>query len=249
MPLPGPATERPGTLHVVSDGVLLRIGFGVLAMMLLVTVSTAASVPLAQRAPSLDWTFRPFDQTVVDPLPGSVTAPDRQATQRSPSRFDLAVGLVLQVLLTIGLVVAVAFGLREGWRRRPRLRWRPPEPTDFDPVDRFVESVTAEAAAQRSALEHGAARNAIVDCWRRLETLLAASGTQLDPAETSTELTMRVLGQYDIDAGAIRNLSSVYREARFSRHELGEPTRRAALASLDEIHDGLRRSGRAGTTA
>ena len=226
---------------------LLRIGFGVLAMALLLTVSTAGSVPVAQRAPSLDWTFRPFDR--VEPVPGSATAPDRQATQRTPSRFDLAVGLVLQVLLTIGSVVAVAYGLREGWRRRPHLKWRPPKRTDFEPVDRFVESVTAEAAAQRSALEHGTARNAIVDCWRRLETLLTASGTQLDPAETSTELTRRALERYDIDAGAIRTLSSLYREARFSRHELGEPRRRAALVALDEIHDGLRRSGRAGTTA
>ena len=155
---------------------------------------------------------------------------------------------MIEVLACIGLFVAVAFGLREGWRRRPRLRWRPPDRSDFDAVDQFVASVTAEAAAQRSALERGTARNAIVGCWRRLETLLAAGGTQLDPAETSTELTVRALERYDIDARAIRNLSSLYREARFSRHELGEPTRHAALDALDEIHDGLRRSSRAETT-
>ena len=236
----------PGTLHAVSDGVLLRIGFGVVAMVLLLMVSTAGSVPLAERAPTLDWNLRPSDRTVVESLLGPSRAPD-PANDRDPSHLDLVVGAVLEVLLSIGLLVVVALGLREGWRRRPRLRWRPPDGADFDAVDRFVASVTAEAAAQRTALERGTARNAIVDCWRRLETLLAASGTQLDPAETSTELTVRALERYDIDARAIRNLSSLYREARFSRHELGEPTRRAALDALDEIHDGLRRSGRAGT--
>ena len=63
---------------------------------------------------------------------------------------------------------------------------------------------------------------------------------QRDPADTSTELTERVLASRHVDPAAIARLAALYREARFSDHAMGEDARRAAIEALDAVHDGLR---------
>ena len=50
---------------------------------------------------------------------------------------------------------------------------------------------------------------------------------------------MRVLAAMTVDDASIRRLGALYREARFSRHELGEPQRQAAIESLTELLEQL----------
>jgi hypothetical protein len=40
----------------------------------------------------------------------------------------------------------------------------------------------------------------------------------------------------EVDSGATGRLAGLYREARFSDHEVTEDDRAAALAALDQIH-------------
>ncbi|MEM8904838.1 MAG: DUF4129 domain-containing protein [Actinomycetota bacterium] len=93
-----------------------------------------------------------------------------------------------------------------------------------------------DAAAQRAALAAGSPRNGIVRCWLRLEEEVVGAGIPRDPAETSAEFTERVLTRSAVEPEAIRDLAALYREARFSEHELGEPARLAALDALDRLH-------------
>ena len=79
-------------------------------------------------------------------------------------------------------------------------------------------------------------RNAIVACWLRLEEVAGAAGVPSHPTETSTEFTTRVLGALAFDPAMINGFAGFYREARFSRHELGEPARRAAIAALRSLY-------------
>ena len=83
-------------------------------------------------------------------------------------------------------------------------------------------------------------RNAIVECWLRLERAVADAGIRHDPADTSTDLTVRVLTRMHVDQDAIERLGALYREARFSEHPMGEPARAAAIDALDAIHRNLR---------
>ncbi len=98
-----------------------------------------------------------------------------------------------------------------------------------------------EADEQLAALGEGSPRNAIESCWLRLEDIVAAAGTPPLPSETSTELTTRVLSAWAVDRHAITELAALYREARFSPHELGEDRREQALTALRRVHADLRR--------
>ena len=50
---------------------------------------------------------------------------------------------------------------------------------------------------------------------------------------------MRVLKRLDLDPRAISDLSRLYREARFSEHELDESHRVAARSALQRLHSDL----------
>ena len=48
-----------------------------------------------------------------------------------------------------------------------------------------------------------------------------------------------MLEAVDADSSAVSRLAALYREARFSDHELTEEHRAAAVAALEAIHAGL----------
>jgi hypothetical protein len=102
-------------------------------------------------------------------------------------------------------------------------------------------AVSADADEQRAALLRGAPRNAIVECWLRLEAAVIASGVVRNPSDTSSELTSRVIATCAVDQSSIARLAALYREARFSTHPMGEGERAAAMDALDALHADLGR--------
>ena len=58
-------------------------------------------------------------------------------------------------------------------------------------------------------------------------------------AETSTEYTTRVLSMTSLDPVPVEALAALYREARFSRHELDQGHRERAVSALLQIHASL----------
>lgn len=150
--------------------------------------------------------------------------------------------IVLLLLFALSLAALLAYG-SYGWlrsRKASRLQLSEPDPDAFDVPD-LPEQLTRTTADQLSALYHGAPRNAIIECWLALETAAADVGIPRRPTETSAEFTGRVLSQYVVDSTAIGNLAALYREARFSEHELTETHRRAAIGALEALDTGLRR--------
>ena len=160
---------------------------------------------------------------------------------------DLAwIDTLLTVLaLSVALIVVVLLA-RRVWRSRWRKRWRrlnrPPE-IPFEVLPEVTLALTNDASAQFATLEEGSPRNAIVACWLRLEEVAGEAGVPARPAETSTEFTTRVIGALAFDPAMINGFAGLYREARFSRHELGEPARRAAVAALRSLYDDIGASG------
>ena len=107
----------------------------------------------------------------------------------------------------------------------------------LEPPQRVARALVEGAAEQRQLLaEGGTPRNAVVECWHRFETAAAAAGLERRAWETSSEYTMRVLDLVDAHQPAVSRLGDLYREARFSEHELTEADREAALEALDAIH-------------
>jgi hypothetical protein len=153
---------------------------------------------------------------------------------------NAAVAVGVAYLLLRYVVVPLARGLRLRRVRRSARRARGEEDVDFcvvEPPDAVAREILAGADGQRRALaDDGTPRNAIVECWHRFESRGAAAGLERRPWETSAEYTLRVLDLVEAYQPAVLRLAELYREARFSEHEVTEDHRAKALEALDAIH-------------
>lgn len=192
---------------------------------------------------------------------GSVPPPSRPPTP-TPTSVDTAgsgevppagwdppafLGVIVQALLSL-VLLAVLLGLALAAqaliRRRPRLVIAGDASFEVPPVP---EELLRSAGARMALLESGEPRNAIVAAWLDLELAAAAGGLPRHPSETSTEYTTRVIGSWDVDQRRLTDLAALYREARFSLHQLGEAERRRAMDDLGALHDDLERAARTPT--
>ena len=182
--------------------------------------------------------------------------PDAQADRVAGQDFHPSEHPVMATLLGLLIVVAVLVVL---WMlsvvirtlvdsiQLPR-RTPTPDEVDFEAVTvpRVARAIAEGAAAQRALLQQGTPRNAIVACWHRFEVESSEAGVPKRAWETSAEFTLRILDLVEANRAAVGLLARLYREARFSTHDLDEDARDQALNALDAIHAGLRRSPRAG---
>lgn len=106
-------------------------------------------------------------------------------------------------------------------------------------LDRRIESAVDEGLDE---LAHGPVTDAIIACWQRLEDAATTAGVAPHRSDTPTDTVVRVLGQGRARPEPLETLADLYREARFSRHEMGEPSRAAARAALEAIRADLART-------
>lgn len=227
-----PLTVDRRAAIVVLTGTLVAVVFA--------AVTTGGEVKLAQRAPEFA-TEAPGINSPVTTIPPVTTLPSNSAA-RTPFELPSWIEVIVRLLFWGCVALFAVLVLIAAWRHRPHLRWRPRRRTavEFEVLDDVAAAITAGAAAQRAALQQGSPRNAIVECWLRLEKAVKDAGVHRNPADTSTELMQRVVATRHVDPRAIAHLAALYREARFSDHAMGEDARRAAIDALDEVHAGLR---------
>ena len=164
------------------------------------------------------------------------TTEDAEETQAA----DLAkVWWVLGGIALTLLLAVVVLAIRANRRRR---RAAPPESAREAP-DRALLT-DRRAAHQARMLREGSPREAIIATWLDLERLVAAAGVPRRPSETSSELVVRVLDDREVPAAALTDLAALFREARFSTHELTEALRERAAGDLDAVHAALGARGR-----
>jgi hypothetical protein len=233
--------RRAGTLAValVAAGVVLAV----------VLVTWAASIGPRQVLRGEGWEPGVSTSAPSAPIGTPTGAPfqddqeDDEAVEAQQGRLHWLVWVVnvATVVVALLLVVRLVRGVRRSLRAR-RLRAERRDALDeaafaaVPPAEAVARELAADADAQRDLLTTGTPRNAIVTCWHRFEVTAAAAGIQREPWETSSEHVLRVLDLVAADTHAVVTLAGLYREARFSGHELGEDDRAAALAALDEIH-------------
>lgn len=146
----------------------------------------------------------------------------------------LSLGLVA-ILLVVRYVVrrAIDFG------REVKV----PQGLDNDPAfgERMVSDEELADAVETGlgSVDTGTPSNAIVACWLALEKTAAAAGVPRRVSETPSEFTVRVLGAAQVSRPALDRLAELYREARFSEHDLPESARFEARRALTVLHDEL----------
>jgi hypothetical protein len=85
----------------------------------------------------------------------------------------------------------------------------------------------------------GMPANAVVACWLALERAAASAGVPRRESETPAEFTVRVLAAADVSQPLLERLAELYREARFSRHDLPESARAEAREALTVLRGQL----------
>lgn len=164
------------------------------------------------------------------------TTEDAEETQTTdPAQVWRVLGGIALTLLLAVVVLAI----RVNRRRR---RAAPPESAREAP-DRALLT-DRRAARQARMLREGSPREAIIATWLDLERLVATAGVPRRPSETSSELVVRVLDDREVPAAALTDLAALFREARFSTHELTEALRERAAGDLDAVHAALGARGR-----
>lgn len=229
-----------------------RVVAGVLALLLATLVAATydgASWPEGLGAPESTVT-QPDDEREGEGEEGRVSAgeptpPDAGDARRVPDWLK-PVALAVLVALVAAACLAVLLSLRFVILRRKLKGKAPlrgdavaPPPVEVEPDPEAVETTLVGTIA---ALGEGSPRNAVVACWIRLEELATARGLERHEADTPTEFVARALEAYGLDEAALEDLADLYREARFSRHELTEEHRDRARACLERLVAGLRAS-------
>jgi len=146
----------------------------------------------------------------------------------------LLVGGAALVLWLLLEVVRQVRARRAGRDVRPDLEF-----TVLDEPGRVAEQVVRDADEQDALLRAGDARNAIVETWHRFEVQGERAGVPRRAAETSSEYALRILDLADADSAPVSRLAELYREARFSDHEITERHRSEALTALAAIRRSL----------
>ncbi len=201
----------------------------------------------------------PFDvwstPPAVDDVATAVTDPPQELQPQEPvpeSRRDWpswvsTLSQVIGVVIAVAAFAAALAMLRllrlPTWIRSSPLRRRSNTAAALPEVD--DGGVTVDVESARAALSSGEARNAIVACWMQLERDATAAGLPRLPSDTPTEYVERVIGASSMDPAPIGELAALYREARFSSHDLTDVHRARALAALDRVAAALQHSAEA----
>ena len=213
---------------------LLALGAAFLGAVVLVLASSSSPVRVwsdpPPRPPSRQPAAVDTETVVSTPVDGTLPPPGPDTTESPLWRIVAAVGLGVLVWLAV-VVVSTWLKMLRGIDRRRRSVGRhvTPLPEIVDPA------VDLDVVAARAALAEGPPRNAIVACWSQLERDAAAAGLARHPAETSVEYTGRVIGASSAERAPIEELGALYREARFSRHQLDDTHRRRAVVALERV--------------
>jgi len=184
----------------------------------------------------------PADRSTAPPAspgPQESTAPGgHQATP--PLVIDAFFSLLVAVLLALLGFVGWTWMRRAGgrWVRRRRLPRRQPHPPPI-PAGPAPEALTEAVDAGLRRVDEGEPQDAVIACWVLLEGAAAAAGTARRPAETPAQLVARVLAEHRVTEHALDRLATLYREARYSQHVLGEPARAEARGALERIRRDL----------
>lgn len=193
-----------------------------------VSSETETSAPTPTPSPSVT-TTAPTDQSQGADADGGLT------------ETILIVFYVVLAVFAAGLLwLLIGKAATRQRRRRRRSEFEASDLEDLDVAAKLNVSLTRTVGERLSEMHEGSARNAIVRCWLDLEDAVTDAGFPRDPALTSLELTQQVMARYAVDPDSIRTLAGLFREARFSAHDLTESHRVSAIDALQTLQDQLR---------
>jgi hypothetical protein len=221
----------------------------------IVVLGALALVSLAARSDRADTiTPRPIAvPTSAVPLPAESSGPKPDGGLTDPTQNTSTHRMPSWLLWTMATVAIAPFVLAPiflvmiGWLprlRRFRLRRRRIKAAALPEVEDEVPSATLAAAVEEGLreLDQGGPGDGVVASWVLLERAAADAGTHRAAPDTPSELAGRLIDRHAVSSGPLLRLADLYREARFSRHELPEAARTEARQSLERLRRELEAS-------
>ena len=223
---------------------MTRKGWGLLAgtaLTLLLSAWVSAAGPVgvfARQDFSGPGTSAPGEEYASGALQGTVKeiGDKGRTAQASSAAAEVVAWTIKIVLVLVVLAVLVAIGraVVAQLRTTARTQEGPSGTAEVTP-----DVMLAAARQGEELLASGTPANAVVAAWVALEEAVHSAGITDDRSRTSAELVTSVLRRFDVDADALDRLGALYREARFSRHEIGEDLRSQARAALQRVQADL----------
>jgi hypothetical protein len=221
----------------------LPVAGAVLALLVVLLIAGVASregdytaaLPTTAAAPT---TTTATPGLLEPPTPTPTATSTEEQSDLPPSPVLGRVVLVLLVLLGLGAGGALVTSLVRSARDLARSGALTPPRATGTAVREALAPATADALL---AVEQPDAREAVVRSWLLLGDAAASAGLPARPAETAAEYAGRIAAELDAPGAELDRLADLYREARFSQHEVGEPQRTAARELLQRLRDRLDR--------
>ena len=197
--------------------------------------------------PSGDREDRPPQERADDDTPDRPEAEEvdqgTSGLERIVDALTQGLGLLLLIVLLGALLAAVVLVVTR-WRPGPLAPIVEPD-LDDDAHDRAVMAASLDASAHQLDLS-GDPRRAIIAAYAMLLEGLAACAQERHPAETPLEHLERVLATLDVRPEPLRDLTTLFGEARFSDHPMtprhvdrARAALEAAAADLDRVREAV----------
>jgi flagellar basal body-associated protein FliL len=218
-------TQRKAIAEEIASGKYPRMS--PLAFMIFIGLFTAAVYVLRSRGGILP--YGGFGEDVQIGPDGQITVRDASAYDKDAYQAEFAwIPVLVVVALAAAAVAAYVLAAR---RRRPQAESDAAAAEDLaDVLDDTLDDLRAEPDPRR----------AVIAAYARLERALGSVGYSRSRSETAEEYVARILGLLEIDSGAIRRLTDLFTQAKFSHHQIDEDMKTRAIDALVEVRDGLR---------
>jgi hypothetical protein len=208
------AAKRPTFLSRVISSIGLALFFGLLAF---------AVYQLKQHHSGIFHL-----QSKVKPAAGALHRKGAKPAPYEPQFESTVLWIVLP------LVAAGAAWFWWSWhtrKKRTAVRLAPTMAEDFaTSISDAIDDLEAEVDARR----------AVIAAYARMEGVLARHGLERRPSETPVEYLRRILLGLTSRGDAVATLTSLFEQAKFSRHEIDAEMKQRAIGALREIRDDLR---------
>jgi Domain of unknown function (DUF4129) len=176
---------------------------------------------------------RPAQSHPARPLPVAPSLRSARPARSAPVHLPLAAVLyTLAGLILLAAIVACVLLLR---RHPPGRDALPEEASLADGAGQRTELRAAVRSGQRALAGLDDARAAIIACYLAMERSLAAAGADRTDADTPAEFLDRAAAAGLVHTAAAGQLTGLFYEARFSRHQLTGAERTAAEHALRQL--------------
>jgi hypothetical protein len=177
------------------------------------------------------------------PVPdGNTAQPGQQTPLHQPNWaiWFVAIMAIAPLLLGLAFAPAMLWMPGAGWFFS---RWRRNKEEPPEVEDEVAPPPLADAVAEGlRELDQGGAGEGVVACWVLLERAAADAGTHRAAPDTASELVGRLIDRHPVSSQPLLRLADLYREARYSRHELPESARTEAREALERLQAELEAS-------